>query len=152
MPGSPYPGALPNLSPDNHRVTSPRTDRYNCIAWAAGDDGNWWWPVGNVKWRWPPGVPREETVAAFVAAFATLGYAPCRDGAPEAGYEKVALFARNDGNGVPVPTHAARQLPDGRWTSKLGKMEDIDHDTVAGVSGPAYGEPVRFLRRARNAP
>ena len=29
--------AFPNLSASDHRVTSPATGAYNCIAWAAGE-------------------------------------------------------------------------------------------------------------------
>jgi hypothetical protein len=129
-------------------VTSPPTRDYNCIAWAAGDTGHWWWPdvdPDDEAIFWPPGVVREETLAAFVAAFATLGFAPCSGEAPEPGFEKVALFAR-DG----VPTHAARQLPDGRWTSKLGLREDIAHDLHA-VGGDLYGTVVLLLRRVTPA-
>ncbi|MCI0364369.1 MAG: hypothetical protein L0219_10830 [Phycisphaerales bacterium] len=42
----------------------------------------------------------------------------------EPGLEKVALFADSF-----YYTHAARQLPTGPWTSKLGKAEDIEHDS-----------------------
>jgi hypothetical protein len=83
----------------------------------------------------------EETLDAFVAAFATLGYVPCSGEEPENGFEKVALFARGG-----MPTHAARQLSDGRWTSKLGLREDIEHDLHA-VSGDLYGTVVLVLKR-----
>ncbi len=45
------------------------------------------------------------------------------------------------------PTHAARQLPDGRWSSKLGKGHDVSHTTVRGVEGPCYGKAVQYMRR-----
>ncbi|MBX9627146.1 MAG: hypothetical protein K2X82_25310 [Gemmataceae bacterium] len=136
--------AFPNLTATNYSVTSDPTDRYNCIGWAAGDDRNWWWPVGITKrGYWPDGVPREETVEAFVAAFATVGFEPCPDRSVDQGYEKVAIYTL-DG----IPTHAARQLPDGRWTSKLGKSFDIDHD-LDTLDGPVYGSPALFLRRTR---
>jgi hypothetical protein len=80
-----------------------------------------------------------------VATFTTLGYVPCSGEGPEPGFEKVALFAR-DG----VPTHAARQLLNGRWTSKLGLREDIEHDLHA-VSGELYGSVVLFLKRVTTA-
>lgn len=51
--------------------------------------------------------------------------------------------ARPDGS----PTHAARQLPDGTWTSKLGKDVDISHDSLDGLSGDRYGTPALILRR-----
>jgi len=118
--------------------------RLHCIAWAAGETTRWWWPVldpDNAAVFWPAGVVLEETLDAFVAAFATLGYAPCTGEEPEPGFEKVALFAK-----AAVPTHAARQLPSGRWTSKLGLREDIEHDLHA-VSGDVYGSVVVLLKR-----
>jgi hypothetical protein len=106
------PEDLPGLTENNCVCTSPYKRRYNCFAWAAGDDGNWWCPLA----YWPEGVPREDTLEAFVAAFETRGYAECADSSLEDGYEKVALYAVREA-GVDVPTHAARQLVDGRWTS-----------------------------------
>ncbi len=145
MSGSWKHGCLPNLDSQNHRITSPCKKRYNCIAWAADSDTQWWWP--NNKGFWPQGVPREESLSAFVAAFATLGYEECQDGALEERYEKAALFARRDVSGDLVPTHAAKQLSNGRWTSKLGPLEDIEHMKLEDVNGPAYGVPVLFMRR-----
>ena len=81
-----------------------------------------------------------------MAAFAVLGYEECEGDSLEEGYEKVALFARNV-IGVLEPTHAARQLRDGQWTSKLGPQEDIEHTRAEDVAGPCYGIPVRFMKR-----
>ncbi len=145
MSGSWSTDHLPNLNPQNHCVMSPCKNRYNCIAWAAGFNTQWWWPTK--RYFWPQGVPREITLSAFLAAFATLRYEECQDGILEIGYEKIALFAIQDDNGLLVPTHAAKQLSDGRWTSKIGRLEDIKHNKVVDVNGPYYGTPVRFMRR-----
>ena len=136
---------FPNLNDENHRITSERTSRYNCMAWAAESQDRWWWPTTGQTSRsyWPPGVPREVTLAAFVQAFKLLAYEECDDGSLQAGYQKIALFAGDSGQ----PTHAARQLPDGSWTSKLGQLEDIVHAAVEDVNGPTYGTPVQYLRR-----
>jgi hypothetical protein len=75
-------------------------------------------------------------------AFRALGYERCDDDGPEPGIEKVALY----GNTL-LYTHAARQLPGGTWTSKLGKSEDIEHDTPDVVAGGIYGEVVAIMRR-----
>lgn len=83
---------------------------------------------------------------AFHAAFRTLGYALCDDGALEAGYEKIALYAKQAGATL-KPTHAARQLGDGQWTSKVGDFEDIKHVTLESLHGPQYGEVVQYMRR-----
>lgn len=78
---------------------------------------------------------------AFVAAFQSLGYAICLSGAHEPGVQKIALYALNG-----RPTHAARQLSDGRWTSKIGKNIDVSH-TLAGLVGPCYGDVVVYMSR-----
>lgn len=138
---------FPHLSADGFTETSPATDAYNCIAWAAGQADEWWWPDLDGMSYWPDGVPREETVSAFVRAFGTIGYDPCPDGDREPGSEKIAVYA--DGH---VPTHAARQLPDGTWTSKLGADVDIIHTTPHGVEGGVYGRVCCFLRRPEPPP
>ena len=81
--------ALPRLTANNYRETSPASWEYNCIAWAAGLTNAWWWPAPGRYW--PAEVPREDSLADFVALFATLGYAPGASVALEAGVEKVAL-------------------------------------------------------------
>jgi len=96
--------SLPRLTPDNYRETSPASWDYNCIAWTIGVTDAWWWPAAGRYW--PANVPREESVAAFVAVFATAGYVPVSSAEVEADIEKVALYAVGD-----TPTHAARQLP-----------------------------------------
>jgi hypothetical protein len=93
---------------------------------------------------WPPKVPREETVSAFAAAFATIGYSPSDDGAVEIGFEKIALYVDRLG----APTHAARQLSDGRWTSKLGKDIDIAHTGLNDFPPHcSYGIVVAYFKR-----
>jgi len=91
---------------------------------------------------WPDGVLRQETIGSFIQAFSTKGYFPCNNGNLEDGFVKIALYALNK-----VPTHAARQLPDGNWTSKLGWGEDISH-TIDALNGPVYGSAVLFLKKA----
>jgi hypothetical protein len=137
---------FPNLPATGYMVTSPATFVYNCIAWAAGVTDDWWWPDPMGVSTWPASARREETVAAFVEAFQSLGYIPCADDALEAGLEKVALYAL-----AGVPKHAARQLPNGRWTSKLGELEDVEH-TLEGLVGTWYGQVVQFLKRPLSNP
>ena len=143
MVGPALEDVFPALRGQAYQIQSPRDDHCNCIAWAAGDTQTWWWPGREVgREYWPAGVPRERTRDAFVEAFATLGYAVCEGEGPEAGYEKIALFADSDGR----PTHAARQLPNGRWGSKLGKAEDIEH-ALHDLEGGLYGSVALIMRR-----
>ncbi len=134
---------LPRLKPKNYSLTSPETDDYNCIGWAAGEDDRWWWP--RFPYFWPQGIPTETTVEAFAVAFATMGYKKCDSGALDPNVEKVAIYTK-DGQ----VTHMARQLISGKWTSKLGESYDIEHDTPVAVSGGAYGIVAQFLCRPKS--
>lgn len=137
---------FPELVKAGYKITSPTAKSYNCIAWAANDTERWSWPdSGYLYSYWPSGVDRGISCASFVAAFATLGYVSCEHEALEDGFEKVALYV-NDSD---VPTHMARQLEDGAWTSKLGNWYDIRHEAVDGVSGKSYGRVRTFLKRPR---
>ncbi len=60
----------------------------------------------------------------------------------EPGFEKVALFAI-----AGVPKHAARQLQTGRWISKLGPMEDIEHG-LHDLTGNLSGSVAPVMKRA----
>ena len=131
---------FPGLQGAAYEVTSPSDDLYNCIAWAANDKRRWWWP--EPRRYWPAGVLREESLAAFQETFASLGYTTCADKESELGFDKIALFADADG----LPTHAARQLTNGRWASKLGELEDIEHE-LQDLEGVEYGAVVLIMKR-----
>ena len=66
----------------------------------------------------------------------------CESGELEENVEKLAIYATSDGK----PQHIARQLPSGIWTSKLGRLEDIEHE-LAGLSGKLYGTVCKFMAR-----
>jgi hypothetical protein len=120
-------------------VTSLPSDTYNCAAWAANEDHRYWWPDGQNYW--PANVAMNLSAASFAAAFSTLGYVTCPSGKLEKGFEKIALFTR-DG----VPAHMARQLPSGKWTSKLGESYDIALEDLSGLSGK-MGKVSLFMKR-----
>jgi hypothetical protein len=140
-----------NVLPNNFKCCSNRTDHlpgggYNCIAWAAGKTDKWWWPTpGDPDVYWPIPIDPVDpvTLTQFILAFESEGYSVCRHGRFENGYEKIAIFVDQDGE----PQHAARMLPAGTWTSKMGAGEDIEHNTVNVVEGPMYGTTKAFLKR-----
>lgn len=149
--------AFPNI--DGSEKTSEATTDYNCHAWGMDENHRWWEPVAPthpslpswIKVYWPPGVPLYDlSVANFERAYETCGFERCIDGSRECDYEKIALYAKQG-----AVTHTARQLPSGRWTSKLGKDIDIMHPTVASLEASDYGAVVTYMRRggrARNVP
>lgn len=150
-------GWFPLAAGDGYDLKSPEDPDYNCIAWAASiTDVKWWptiWPAPGVDW--PAGLQPDDSLQGFMAAYATLRYEDCgMDGSLERGYEKIAIYSH------PVtgkPTHAARQLSDGAWTSKLGDYRDIHHSSPVALEIPPgvpprnddYGAVVRYMRRKR---
>jgi hypothetical protein len=133
---------FPGLVKGHFRITSPATRIYNCIAWAAEDEEHWWWPDTEGNYYWPVSAPRVETLEAFKLSFGQLDYEECSSSDLEEGWQKVAIFVDISGK----PTHAARQLESGVWTSKCGRLEDIEH-TLVSLEGNSYGRAVCFMRR-----
>lgn len=141
---------LPKLADSAYKVTSDETNQYNCIAWAVGDTTEWWSPVTDAGHYWPIPAPQQATLEIIQAGFEHEGFGSCDDGSLVEGMEKIALFADER-----TWTHVARQLPDGRWTSKLGSDCDIEHDLEAlegfddGPDIYRYGRVVAFMSRPR---
>src|SRR5262245_57181224 len=108
---------FPKLASAPYRITSPQDERYNCFAWAAGDEQNWWEPDAGGDGYWPC-EPRNDSLDGYIRAFESVGFTVCgpESRSLEPGFIKVALFAI-----AGRPTHAARQLENGLWTSKLGR-------------------------------
>lgn len=132
---------FPGLSIEDFRITSPADVTYNCIAWAAGEAGRPWWPMSPQHSFWPEAAPHRIALDAFVRVFRSLGYVEAATAEQEADTEKVAIYAIEG-----RPTHAARQLPSGMWTSKLGSSFDIEH-RLPGIEGKLYGSVVIVMKR-----
>ena len=134
---------FPNSKIEPFYCTSPMTPYYNCIAWAFGDDTKWYWPDSQNIYYWPPEIQRTEKLESFIELFKLTGYQVCESSELEINFEKVAIYTNAQG----VPTHAARQLPNGLWTSKLGRAHDISHTLFSMENGP-YGNAVVFMKRS----
>jgi hypothetical protein len=93
----------------------------------------WFWALEAITEENP--VPRE--------AAGKVRLMPCgMDLGAEPGFVKVALH----GSGL-FYTRAARQLANGKWTSKPGKGEDIEHDHPEDVAGGLYGQVRMVVKR-----
>lgn len=142
---------FPGLKNDpDFKITSPSDPDYNCIAWAYHYNNRWMWP-GGVDEKvmdgfhyWPDGVEDSIDVTAFIEAFAKSGYSVCDNATFEEGYRKVALYVKD---GTTECTHAARQLSNGKWTSKLGQENDIQHGTPYTLEGEVYGRVFCIMKR-----
>ena len=136
---------FPCITESNSRQTSPAAKEYNCIAWAYGKDDDWFEPDAEQQFSWPIS-RREYSLVAFEELFASIGYISCADASKEDGFLKIAIYV----NGIGEPTHAARQLATGKWTSKLGKGIDIMHDSPDVLNGPSYGTAHVYMKRKTN--
>ena len=134
---------FPKLKESGYQKTSEADRAYNCVAWAAGVTDSWWEPDPFHIFFWPRGIERRLTLECYVLVFEQLGYQACLDDSLEPGFEKVALYTGTHGR----PTHVARQLASGSWTSKLGRLEDIEHPTLEALEGREYGAVAAILKR-----
>lgn len=135
---------LPNLARGGYRPTSPATSQYNCFAWAVERTDVWVDPY-RPDGFWPVDLPEELTLTTVTGFYRRHGYEPCGASVLESGFEKIAIYADLSG----IPTHAARQLESGRWTSKLGEYIDIEHVDPTALNGQEYGAPILYMRRRR---
>ena len=146
---------FPKLADDfGYDVSSPDDENYNCIAWAYNYKDRWMWPGGEECKTldgfhyWPDGVKDETDVDAFIDAFKLQGYEVCNSWEHEDGYRKIALYVKEG-----KCTHASRELVGsentcGKWSSKLGKSNDIEHGTPYTIEGDIYGEVYCFMKIA----
>lgn len=143
-----YKGAFPSLTDVAGKKTSEADSTYNCIAWAFKESHRVWWP--HSKAYWPIPVDGMTILEAFEAWFAEDGWEQTESPDVEEGFEKVALFMANG-----EPTHAARLLDNGLWTSKLGWNPKISIDLshgIADLDGPLYGTVARIYRKPAVSP
>ncbi len=139
---------FPLLVEGQYRRTSSQTPDYNCIGFALDDEKHWWQPV-NEDWdrgmAWHRDAPDEDELATYIRLFELHEYECCDSPDLEVGFEKVAIYWGDDG------VHVARQKTSGKWESKLGRLEDIEHDTLELLetdgNKPAYGKVEQILKR-----
>jgi hypothetical protein len=136
----------PGLATSEYSITSPQEPRPNCIGWALGDTTHFWEPgPPTVGYYWPPNAPQDDSFSSWIRIFELHGYRTCDSAEFEQGKEKVAIYLGLDG----LPSHEARQKACGLWTSKLGKLEDIQHDTHEALVGDEYGSVAQIMERPR---
>jgi hypothetical protein len=132
---------FPSAPPGNIRPTSSATEEYNCLAWAVWDQRHVIWPDEYEQLSWPPNLPREETVNGIQEFFRAVGFTDCASSTPEANVEKIAIYSKGN-----TPTHVARQLHSGLWTSKLGSAADVDHKELSDLADQ-YGQVAVIMKR-----
>jgi len=141
---------FPKLAQDEHfEITSEASDNYNCIAWAYNITDRWMWPntehsrfLDGIDY-WPSDEILNSDVSHFIKAFELLGYRVCENCKFDPKYRKIALYVKSNSTKC---THAARELENGLWTSKLGKEVDIQHGTPYTIENDIYGKAYCFMK------
>jgi hypothetical protein len=125
----------------NYEVTSEQDVRYNSLAWALNEKNISYWPGGMVGYSWPENIGQDETLDSFIEFFEHHGYQRCSSSSYERKYQKIAIYADNNGQ----PKHVSRQKNKKIWASKILKYEDIEHRLDA-ISGQNFGNAVVYLK------
>jgi hypothetical protein len=137
---------FPKLASSGYGITSAATESYNCVAWVLRDIAQWWAPDLSGA-AWMSGANGETEIEAYIALFSFHGFERCDDDELVESVEKIAIYGDDE-----FFDHVAFQLPDGRWSSKLGELNDIKHDTLDGLAGSGYfeySEMIQFMQRPR---
>lgn len=69
--------SFPNLRNEGFTVIEPPSDRYNCVAYTAGDTSRWW--DHTPRRYWPPHASRSGRIESLIEVFVVLGYEQCKD-------------------------------------------------------------------------
>lgn len=140
----------PHILDSDFEITSPQSGQYNCFAWALSEQSC---NLGTVfpDGLWPSDIPRYPSKENFIQLFQKNDFNLCaNDDSLEEGFEKLVFYVDEHD----FPTHVARQLQNGKWTSKLGPAEDIQHDSIKIFEGwyktePYYGKIGFVMKRLR---
>lgn len=134
-----------NLVSIGYRRTSDEDEFYNCVAWALGDTSQRWDPIKGSGDHWPQNMPCLCDIPTFMSLFQSQGgYVKCDDWKHEEGIEKIVLFEELQHG---LFSHVTRELRDGKWTSKLGDWEDIEHNSPEALTGKEYGKISAVMKR-----
>ncbi len=131
---------FPLLTKSNHVITSPKDQSYNCIAWSLKFNACWFWPSAFPAY-WPIPHNGQATLATFSAMYAHYGYTLTASFTYQPNFARIAVYVLNG-----KITHAAYQVNEVMWASKLGSEEDILHELHA-LDGPTYGQPLHFFEK-----
>lgn len=146
LPSTELEQSFPGIA-GKYNLTSPKDEKYNCVSWAVGDVRRFWDDIRILGRRvkgyyWPDGCD-VETLEGWKCVFALHGYKECESESFDTDFEKIAIYTFDSGD----PSHVARQMGSGKWSSKLGVSFDIEHDTLDSLKGEEYGKVAVIMQR-----
>lgn len=122
----------------NFIFTSKQTWDYNCVMWSLHRDDYW----KDFFYTEDGYISIDQSIKPYVEFFKENGFSICETNVVEEGFEKICIYSKNG-----IFSHVSRQLKDGRWASKMGNYEDIEHLSVFDVNGEGYGAPEVYMKK-----
>ena len=141
---------------ENSEITSLKdipNNTYNCVAFALGEENS----IADMLIFSKTidlaacGLSNKNlvhTVEAYESVFTHFyKFERCDSATYEAGYTKIALYEGYDEDDELNFLHVAILLDNGKWKSKMGNYEDIEHETLEVLAGKQYGNPKIIMKR-----
>jgi hypothetical protein len=135
-------------------IKSPKTIKYNCAAFAVGQEDYWFecadeslkqLYLGSCEFHWPENILQNASLNAYIELYEQHGFEKLSSLNADfvGGVTKIALYGKGDDF-----MHASKQMPDGRWASKLGPLQDVEHDNLRVLEGPTYGMVKAIMQKS----
>jgi hypothetical protein len=121
-------------------IPNSESDSYNCISHTIHLKEDISWPI-DTRHYWP--TKRELTKESFDLFYEHHGFEKLSilDFTYNENYTKVVLYTNNN-----IPTHAAIQIDNTYWESKIGRLGIIRHDLFE-IENDVYGEITQIYRK-----
>lgn len=147
----------PNSRNKPLKIKSPITPKYNCVAYSLNREDIWYESIDNDDIRnglcvllqrsiiWPEALSKGILINNYLELYKLNGFEKVNDLdiSVEVGYVKIAIY----GNTEQVFTHVCRQMEDGKWVSKLGSFQDVEHDDLEVLEGSHYGKVMVVMKK-----
>jgi len=149
------PAKWPNMKLGaNTEITSLKSKQENCLAYVLGEPNDVDMLVFSKRFDLGlcglSNTELDHSIDAYVKLLSHFyNFQVCGTSEWEEGFKKIALYENTDEEGEVGFSHVALLLKNGRWRSKLGWLEDVEHQNLDVLAGAFYGDPILFMKRPK---
>lgn len=122
---------------------SPEDFNVNCLAFAVGDNTQWWEPPSGHGTYWPQGFREDLSVQTVEEILKLHGFTVESDRAETPDTDAIAIYGERG-----EWTHFAK-FANGKWSSKLGELDDVEDIMLDDLEVPDYGKCLKILKRPK---
>lgn len=128
---------FPNLTEQNFFFKSLKTDDYNCAAFVLNIEDEW------IEFKDEYG-NLDVNLQTYINYYKSKGFEEIDSIEIEDNKFKIAIYYIKESLEF---KHVAFQIAKGKWKSKLGDWEDIEHENLETLFGSSYGNAVVYMRK-----